>query len=219
MRKICLALVLMLGLVLGPAGVSAGHETVSAAVEVPPEVGSKAGRSNDTIIVIDGSFTVTMSGPDQFLTLTGELSVSQGVWPAGISPSTFSNLIQGERYAFTINVTVPAGSDLPGTGSYVVKLTLSNLLGSTSVEEAFIVKVEPQGAVDVEDGGILPRFNGGFPWGMVIFVLGLVFLMVLGVIWALRNLEMVREIEGRRRIMLREKRSGRILKGRVPPNR
>lgn len=218
MRTICIILVLLIGLVLGHAGVSAGHEAVSATIEVPPEVGSEAGRFNDTIIVIEGSFTVARSGPDQFLTLTGELSLSLGVWPAMITPSTFSNLVQGERYTFTINVTVPAGSDLPGTGSYLVKLTLTNILGSTSVEEAFIVKVEPQGAVDEEDVGILPRFKGGFPWGIMIFVLGLLFLIVLGVIWAFRNLELVREIGGRRNIMLREKKSGRILKGRVPPN-
>ncbi|MDG6225233.1 MAG: hypothetical protein QCI82_06940 [Candidatus Thermoplasmatota archaeon] len=219
MRTICISLVLMLGLVLGSVGVSAGNETVSATIEVPPEVSSEAMRSNDTVMVIEGYFTVTRSGPDQLLQLSGALTISQGTWPAEITPSTFSNLVQGERYSFQVNVTVPADSELPGTASYVIELIITNILGSTSFEEAFIVKVDPPAPVDQGDESIIPGFEGGFPWGILIFVIGLLFLIVLCVVWAFRNLELVREIGGGRRIMLREKKSGRILKGRVPPNR
>ena len=51
--------------------------------------------------------------------------------------------------------------------------------------------------------------SNGFPiWP--VFLLGLIAIAVVGGIWAYRNVEIVRETEGRRRDSLREKDTGRI---------
>lgn len=213
-------ILLLLALALGA---DAGPSAIGGDIDVPGEVTVQSRPGNDTDVSVAGTFRVTAkNGPDQFLRLTAALSASGGQWPTVVHPSLFEDVAVGTDYEFTISFSVPAGT-LNGTHTaYSVTLLLTNVLGSSQIVDSFQVSVRTDiGGGGDDDGGGDP---GGisvsdFPWGLLIFIGGLFIFLGLGIVWAYRNLELVREVGGRRRIMMREKSSGRLLKGRYPPSR
>jgi len=184
----------------------------------PKDVQLNLTGDNSTTISLTGFFRIEeATGADQLLTARAELSLNGVVWEANISPSSFDDLEIGLEYHFVIAITVPAGEQDGAAAAFTVTLVVSNVLNSVQDTDVFKV-VCHRDRSDDGGGNILPlRVGAEFPWAIFIFAVGLLSLIATGIVWAVRNYELVREIGGSRRIMLREKRSGRLLKGRKPP--
>ncbi len=219
LRSLTAAIVLLSVLSSDPAVADIG--SVEGEIELPSDVPVVSYPGNETHVTVQGTFRVTAkNGPDQILRLTGTISVEGGQWPGAVEPSTFDDLEAGTDYEFTISFTVPSGTDDGANTAYTVTLLLVNILGPNQIVASFRVEVEKKGGEGGTDGGIdLGSVEmADFPWGLLIFIGGLIVFLALGLIWAFRNLELVREVGGRRRVMMREKRSGRIIKRRYPPS-
>jgi len=222
MRGVAIGSSVLCLLMMISAPASSDPSAVDGEIDLPQEVIVQGHEGNGTIVVVMGSFTVTAkNGADQILRLGGSLSIAGDDWPATIEPSTFSDLTVGTPYEFSIVFTVPAGTASDTMTSYSVTLVLQNVLGNTQIADSFQATVEQRRDDGDGGGGVLDELRGDVevPWGLLIFFGGLWVFMALGVVWAYRNLELVREVGGRRRIMMREKGSGRLLKGRYPPTR
>jgi hypothetical protein len=220
LRYLTAALVLLSMLSSDPA--VADVRSVEGEIELPSDVPVVSYPGNETHVTVQGTFRVTAkNGPDQILRLTGTIAVEGGQWPGAVEPSTFDDVQAGTDYEFTISFIVPAGTEDGANTAYTVTLLLMNILGPNQIVASFRVEVENKGGNGGSEDGIdLGSVDmSDFPWGLFIFIGGLIVFLLLGLIWAYRNLELVREVGGRRRVMMREKHSGRIIKRRYPPSR
>lgn len=193
-------------------------EAIMADVDITSQLSVVPNRANQTDIPITGTFYITeKSGIDQPLETDASVSVSGGPWPATVDPSTFQAVEKEIFYEFTVTVMVPQDASPGESGSYTVEVVFSNVMGSSDPETASVritLESGPQTGDD-EPGGntTAPPAPSSFPYWLV-FLGGILILVAVGVIWAVRNLEVVRETSGDRRIMLREKDSGRVYDGR-----
>jgi len=186
-------------------------------LELPLETVVELGE-NGTVAIIRGTFEVTaLTGADQFLALTGEVSVTGGIWSATVDPSVYESIEESTVYEFDVRVQVPSDAAKGESSVHLITLRLSNVRVDQEFTSLTTVRLAgSSGEGEMDDAPFLVR-SEDIPWGIVIFIVGLVFLLALGIVWAVRNLEMVREVGGSRRIMLREKESGRLIKGRKGP--
>jgi len=116
-------------------------------------------------------------------------------------------------------VKVPFDVKDGATQTFSVRLTLTNQLSSASDQASFSVVVQREEVADDDDGPLGLPGDSSVPILPILFIGAiLVFVAVAGV-WISKNIEIVREVGGRRRIFFREKGSGRILgKRKAPPD-
>lgn len=194
--------------VFGSPSVVQGSISVDSPVEIVPN------KANETTVSIPGSFRVdSKNGPDTLLVTDAGLSISGGTWSAALSETHWEGIEEGRIYTFTITVIIPAGSAAGESVTYTLTLVFSNILGSSTPETTplnIVLMRIPNGDNDPDDGpddndtADQPDVGNPFPiW--IIFVGGLVVLLAGGAVWAFRNLEMVREDDGGRRIMMKER--------------
>ena len=174
--------------------------------------------SEDNILEVKGAFILTeKSGLDLISSVTATISVSSGTWDAAPRVSTYEDVTPNQWTNFIIDVSVPPDAR-PGENSpYTVTVRFEGQVSEDEVSKGFVVTILSAGGddnpPDDDDGNQTTDQSGdqsnGFPiWP--VFLLGLIAIAVVGGIWAYRNVEIVRETDGRRRVYLREKDTGRI---------
>lgn len=205
---------LVLSLTVFTTPVDSSPEAITAEIDLQSQVNVVPNQSNETTVSISGTFYIeTKSGVDQADT-DASLSVSGGPWTANINPRSFQSVEKQVFYDFTVTVVVPQDANAGESGSYTVEIVFSNLFGSSDPETAplrITLEEGPQVGDDDGNGGnaTVPQTPKSFPYWLI-FLGGIVILVAIGVVWAVRNLEIVRETSGDRRIMLREKDSGKV---------
>jgi len=201
------------------SGAMGGVQNIDGEIQINSEWPVIPLEEEETVLLIEGSFMVTeKSGLDIPFTVTATLSLSEGRWEASLRQTEYQNVNEGEVWPFAIDMVIPQDAQVGESSSYTVTLTLKDQISETSTQASFVVRLisSDTGSGGGNSGtvpGNVTSSDGtsrAFPiWPL--FVLGLVFIGVAAGIWAYRNLEVVREVDGKRRIYLREKDSGRII--------
>jgi len=204
-------------LITEPRPVSAGPEGITATIEVPAENRIVLGNKTTTVS-IEGYFAILeRSGLDTVGTISANLEVIGGEWAKTLSRNRWNDVEKNNNYDFTLKVEVPPGVGAGQSESYNLVLTFRNQfdqeVGSASAGTLLVVEtIIDIGDDDEENDDVLaPVEDGSVSLLIPIFVLGLVIGLVVVLIWARKNLELVRSQDGRRRIYLREKDSGHIV--------
>jgi hypothetical protein len=206
--------------VFGSPTTVAGSISIDSPVEIVPN------RNSETPVNIPGSFRVdTKDGPDTLLTTSADLSISGGSWTASLSETHWEDIQEGMIYQFTVTIVLPNGTTAGESSTFTLALVFTNLLGTSTPETAplnIILMQMPNGDNDPDEGPDdnstteIPSVENPFPiW--IIFIVGLIILLLIGFIWALRNLQMVVEDDGGRRIMMKERKSYSKKDMREPP--
>ncbi|MBN1540453.1 MAG: hypothetical protein JW939_09940 [Candidatus Thermoplasmatota archaeon] len=221
-KLFCLATLL---LVLILSGVEGMPQEVQADISVPAETSLTLRENKTAEIDIDGFFTVTSTGPlDAVGGLTANLEITDSGWDPRLSQTIWTNVeVQTDR-SFVVLLTIGPDTVAGERNSYTLTLTLSNSLSGavvgteTAVMSVSIENILDDGREDDDDDGSPVVEDGSFPlWP---FFLGAIVVgLIVVAIWAKMNLELVREEDGRRRVYIREKDSGRIVgrKNQPPP--
>ncbi|HHD15475.1 MAG: hypothetical protein DRN37_08020 [Thermoplasmata archaeon] len=201
------------------SGAMGGVQNIDGEIQINSEWPVIPLEEEETVLLIEGSFMVTeKSGLDIPFTVTATLSLSEGRWEASLRQTEYQNVNEGEVWPFAIDMVIPQDAQVGESSSYTVTLTLKDQISETSTQASFVVRLisSDTGSGGGNSGtvpGNVTSSDGtsrAFPiWPL--FVLGLVFIGVAAGVWAYRNLEVVREVDGKRRIYLREKDSGRII--------
>lgn len=175
-------------------------------------------KDEETILQVQGAFILTeRSGLDLISPVTATVSVSSGQWDAVPRVSTYSDVTPNEWINFIIDITIPTEARTGENSPYTVTVRFEGQVSNDEVTAGFVVSIiSVTGDDDPVDDDTKPsdgnedQENNGFPiWP--VFLLGLIAILVIAGIWAYRNVEIVRETDGRRRVYLREKDTGRII--------
>lgn len=215
-----LAALVAMVLILSPHSVFGGPSTISGEIELLPEWQVFVEGMNDTEVNVEGQFRIVdKSGADSLLDLTATLSLSGGDWQAQLPRTTYPNVVQGEIYQFDVVVTVPYDVKDGASQTFTVKLTLSNRLNTVEDQASFSLSVQREEVSDDDDGPLGLPSDSSVPLLPILFVAAVLIFAAVAGIWISRNIEIVREVGGKRRIYFREKGSGRILgRRRSPPD-
>lgn len=184
-------------------------------------------RENETTEVqVDGSFMIESVGAgDTIGGLSATLTISEATWAPTLSQTFWDNVQQEQDYFFTVDFTIPEDTGVGDSSNPTLYLDFENPIkgdvGSSSRGfEVKVISVIDSGRNDDDDdsGIISPAEDESFPlWP--IFIIVIVIGLVIAGIWVRKNIDFVREEDGSRRIMMREKDTGRILgrKKQPPP--
>jgi hypothetical protein len=175
-------------------------------------------KGEETVLQVQGAFILTeRSGLDLISPVTATVSVSSGQWDAVPRVSSYSDVTPNEWTKFIIDVTIPPEARSGENSPYTVTVRFEGQVSNDEVTAGFVVTIiSVTGDDDTVDDDVDPSDTGNdqenkrFPYWPV-FLLGLIAILVIAGIWAYRNVEIVRETDGRRRIYLREKDTGRII--------
>jgi hypothetical protein len=220
-RNILISISLMMFLVpvLFSGGSQAAPTSVSGSIELNDMWPYFPEDEGQETIEIVGSFTISeKSLQDAPFPVTATVTLSPGQWEASLRQSVYEIEETGTWERFYIDVTIPEGVKTGESSSYAVSIHFQGRFSDSSAQAGFTVKIE-SGSMDDDisdddddDGnseGDLQN-TGSFPiWP--IFLLILIIALIIAGIWAYRNIEVVREVDGKRKIYLREKDTGRIL--------
>ncbi|MGA1848336.1 MAG: hypothetical protein ACMUHB_03255 [Thermoplasmatota archaeon] len=204
--------------VLFPAG-EAGPAEVTGSININSETRITLGNDTNTVR-IEGYFSmIEKSGLETVGTISAGLVVSGGEWTTRLSQDYWNDVERNNHYDFILSVEVPQGVSAGQSESYNLILTFYNQLdqevGTTSTGTLVVVEsILDNGKEDDDqddDDGAVPVEDESVSLIIPIFVIGLIIGLVVALIWAKKNLEIVRSDQGKRRIMFREKDSGHIL--------
>ncbi len=175
-------------------------------------------KDEETVLQVQGAFILTeKSGLDLISPVTATISVSSGQWDAVPRVSTYSDVTPNEWTNFIIDITIPIEARTGENSPYTVTVSFEGQVSNDEVTAGFVVTIiSVTGDDDTVDDDSEPsegnndQENNGFPiWP--VFLLGLIAVLIIAGIWAYRNVEIVRETDGRRRVYFREKDTGRII--------
>jgi hypothetical protein len=198
---------------------SAGHSALAGEVQLANNNWEIAkAEDGETILPVEGAFMVTeKSGLDIIGEVTATISVSTGQWQAEPRQVVYNDIPVDAWQTFVIDVTIPEDESPGMTSSYSISIYLEGQVSEETLTQGFVVTLMSESGddddTDPDDNGASNDNDGeggsSFPiWPL--FVLGLIVLLVFVIIWAYRNIEVVREVDGRRKLYLREKDTGRI---------
>jgi hypothetical protein len=223
-----LAIILFFGISLFVISVEGGPAEVVGEIQVQGEYLVVLNEDQVMNYEVEGFFAVTSkTGLDALGGTYATMTVSEGGWDPGLSPSRWDSVQQNENYDFTVSLTIPNGTGVGEQNAYTLILTFYNSFDQEvgSDTAGFSVRVEnviPSGDDDDDssddDDVISPVEDESFPlWPF--FIGGIVIGLIIIGIWGRKNLEFVRDEDGSRRVMLREKDTGHILgrKKQPPP--
>jgi len=201
----------------------AAPSTVEATISIPETNDLNLVANQSKELVIEGSFVVTDTGlGDTLGGLTATLMVSGDEWNPILSDSRWTNVEVNKEYRFNLTVTIDRGARAGETNTYTLTLTFSNPRGNVgTATKGVTVSISSRidnGGDDDDDDVIAPIDDKSFPlWPF--FIAAIVIGLIVVGIWAKKNLEVVHEEDGSKRIMIREKDSGHILgrKKQPPP--
>ena len=196
---------------------SAGPSDISATVQLESDWTIALADEGETPLAAEGAFVLNeKSGWDLIGEVTATLSVSEGQWEAHPRQAVYADVTVDAWQTFMIDVTIPEEASPGQSSAYTVKILLEGQVSSDEVTAGFIVTVIAANAngdepADDDDGSDVPDVSdgGSFPLWPV-FLLGLIAVAAFVGFWAYKNIEIVREVDGRRKIYLREKDTGRI---------
>jgi hypothetical protein len=197
----------------------AGPKEVVGTIDITPETAVTVGNET-TPIVIEGFFYIDQrTGLETVGTISASLQVSGGEWSSSLSQTYWASVDRNNHYDFTLNVDIPMGVGAGQSESYNLLLTFHNQrdqeVGSTSSGSLVrIDEVIDNGRDDDDkddDDGAVPVEDESVSLIIPIFVIGLIIGLIVALIWAKKNLEIVRSGDGKRKVMFREKDSGHIL--------
>ncbi len=196
---------------------SAGPSDISATIQLESDWEVALVDEEETPLAIEGAFVLNeKNGWDIIGEVTATLSVSEGQWEAHPRQTVYVDVDVNAWQTFMIDVTIPEEASPGQSSAYTVKILLEGQVSSDEVTAGFIVTVisananndEPNDDDNVPDSPNVSD-GGSFPiWP--VFLLGLIAVAAFFGFWAYKNIEIVREVDGRRKIYLREKDTGRI---------
>jgi hypothetical protein len=218
-QKLAFFIVLLAFVGIGiPFSAEAGTSAVSGEINLEGQWPIAPSGSEDNNLQVEGAFILReKSGLDFFSPVSATITVSSGQWTANPRVSTYSDVSSSEWTTFIIDVTIPANAIAGENSQYTVTIRFEGQVSSDEVSKGFVVNIiSATGDDDTDDDddeqpveNDNPDEDKSFPiWP--VFLLGLIAVVVVGGIWAYRNVEIVRETDGKRRIYLREKDTGRI---------
>ena len=209
--------VLMLAAI--PMVIDGSPESIDAEIQMNNSWEAAVEEGEDAVLTVDGSFILTeRTGLDRITPVTATLSVSEGQWDATPRQTVYNDVGTENWVTFSIDLTIPEDSKAGQSSSYTVTILFQGQTSEITETAGFSVLLTSASDDDGDNDGNgdedsidnAGASNGGFPiWP--VFVLGLIILLVFAGIWAYRNLEIVREVDGRHKIYLREKDTGRII--------
>ncbi|MGA1822239.1 MAG: hypothetical protein ACMUIG_06910 [Thermoplasmatota archaeon] len=188
--------------------------SVEGSISIDRTVKIVQNRINETEVFVPGTFRVdNMDLQDQPLITSADLSISGEATSASLSQSHWDSVEEYNIYDFEVTVIIPADSPIGPYDTFTLTLTFTNLLGtSTSDPRQLSIDLiaNPNNGGNPDDGpdddGNVTTADVGNPFPIwIIFVGGLGILLAGGAVWVFRNVEMVREEDGGRRIMMKEK--------------
>lgn len=219
-RMFTLLVLLVLFSLADLPGSDGAPEQVEGDIEMNKEWPLIPNEEGETVMEIIGSFTLsTKSLQDAPWPVTATLSVSEGQWDA--TPRQTEYIIEetGTWERFYIDVVIPQEVMTGESSSYTVTIHFQGRFSDSTAQEGFLVRIE-SGSMDDQptdtddendtstEGDL--KDSGSFPIWPIFLLILIVALVIVG-IWAYRNIELVREVDGKKRIYLREKDTGRIL--------
>ncbi len=138
-------------------------------------------------------------------------------WTATITPTSKIDGIQVDHpYEYRVIVTIPPGTTAGESETYTVNGLFEDRLETYEASAGFVIRTA---VVDTgnNNGGDLnstaasPESDDGQNTILIVFIIGLLVILGAGGFWAYRNVEIVKDPNGDRRIYLREKDTGRPL--------
>lgn len=210
--------VLIVLVTLDGLSTDASPSSVSGDISIPSDTASEKVSNNETDMVVQGNFAITEKTiSDAIVPTDASLSISDGTWEAKLSRMNWDNVQKGEENPFTVTVTIPKDATLGMRSSYTLYLVFTDGFGNEvgSTQEDFMVRVDKvvNGDDDddtIDDEGVKITEDKSIPF-IPIFLGGVILALIVGLIWFFKNYEVVREVDGDRKIYLREKDTGRIL--------
>lgn len=195
-------------------------ESISAEIQMNNSWEVAFDEGDDFVYTVDGSFILTeRTGLDRLTPVTATLSVSEGQWDATPRQTVYNDVGVDNWETFSIDLEIPGDASAGQSSSYTVTIVFQGQTSETTETTGFTVLLSSASTDDDDDNtgngdedsvDEPAASGGGFPiWP--VFVLGLMVLLVFAGIWAYRNIEIVREVDGRHKIYLREKDTGRII--------
>jgi hypothetical protein len=215
--RISAALILILLMItISSPSISGRPSAVEGSISIDRTVQIVQNRMNETEVEVTGTFRVdSMDRPDQTFTTSADLDIDGELSTASLSQYHWDSVEEYRIYTYTVIVIIPADSPIGPYDTYTLTLEFTNMLGTSDTDPAKMtieLITRSNGGENSDDG---PQGNNtadessvGNPFPIwIIFVGGLVVLLVGGAVWFYRNVEIVREEDGGRRIMMKERKT------------
>ncbi len=194
---------------------------LSGVVEVDtPDVQVTIYASNETTVEITGyGMLEEKTGLNSLVQTSLRFSLDSGSrWPATISPtSTIDDIVVNAFYDYRVTVTIPPGTQAGEMETFTIIGVFEDVSTTFEASASFVLRTAVVDAGNNNGGDInntasSPESQDGPPTILIVFIIGLLVLLGAGGFWAYRNVEIVKDPNGDRRIYLREKDTGRPLR-------
>lgn len=199
---------------------NAGPNEVGGSIDINEEWPIVPNEEGDTVMEIVGSFTLdTKTLQDSLSSVTATLSLSEGQWEASLRQTEYIIEDTDTWERFYIDLIIPTDAMVGQSSTYTVTVQFQGRFSESSAQDGFTVRVD-SGTMDDDtvttdtdsdtggEGDLKSSTN--FPLWPIFLLILIVAIVIVG-IWAYRNIEIVQETDGKRKIYLREKDTGRIL--------
>ncbi|MCK5773096.1 MAG: hypothetical protein KAH57_04855 [Thermoplasmata archaeon] len=143
-------------------------------------------------------------------------------WAATITPaSTIDGIQVDHTYEFRVIVTIPPGTTAGESETYTVNGLFEDRLETYEASAGFVIRTAVVDTGNNNGGGLnntatSPESDDGQHTVLIVFIIGLLVILGAGGFWAYKNVELVKDPNGDRRIYLREKDTGRPFKKEPP---
>ncbi len=198
---------------------------LSGVVEVDtPDVQVTIYASNETTVEITGyGMLEEKTGLNSLVQTSLRFSLDSGSrWPATISPtSTIDDIVVNAFYDYRVTVTIPPGTQAGEMETFTIIGVFEDVSTTFEASASFVLRTAVvdsgnNNGGDINNTASSSESDDGPPTVWIVFAIGLLALLGAGGFWTYKNVEIVKDPNGDRRIYLREKDTGRPFK-REPP--
>ena len=189
-----------------------------------PDVQVTIYASNETTVEITGfGMLEEKTGLNSLVQTSLRFSLDSGSkWPATISPTgTIDDIEVNAFYDYRVTVTIPPGAQAGEMDTLTIIGVFEDVSTTYEASASFVLRTA---VVDTgnNDGGDLnstatsSESDDGQNTILIVFIIGILVILGAGGFWAYKNVELVKDPNGDRRIYLREKDTGRPFKKEPP---
>ncbi len=194
---------------------------LSGVVEVDtPDVQVTIYASNETTVEVTGfGMLDDKTGLNSLVETSLRFSLDSGSkWPATLSPtSTIDDIEVNVFYDYRVTVTIPPGAQAGEMGTFTIIGVFEDVSTTFEASASFVLRTSVIDAGnnnggDLNTTGPSLESEDGPRTIWIVFIIGLLVILGAGGFWAYKNVEIVKDPNGDRRIYLREKDTGRPLR-------
>ncbi len=198
-----------------------GVRALSGVVEVDtPDVQVTIYASNETTVEITGfGMLEEKTGLNSLVQTSLRFSLDSGSrWPATISPTgTIDDIEVNAFYDCRVTVTIPPGTQAGEMDTFTIIVVFEDVSTTYEASASFVLRTAivdtgNNNGGDLNNTASSPESDDGPHTILIVFIIGLLVILGAGGFWAYKNVEVVRDPNGDRRIYLREKDTGRPLR-------